>query len=176
MSAKVDTERKVLEQVIINGDLFINPKKVIYDLEAYLKHTPVKDVERRIREFFEGRDFESVNLKVDDFVEAVLFPLRKLEAEDLGIEKKSLNKIIGSIGGSLKENIKNAKVMLLPYCAKPTWCDYRHTDDCGECGGCTVGDLYRMAYEKGHDPDNHHQLRDAQRRPPGGAVRTATPT
>ncbi|MDQ7037623.1 MAG: carbon monoxide dehydrogenase beta subunit family protein [Aquificota bacterium] len=166
VSAKVDTERKVLEQVIINGDLFINPKRVIYDLEAYLKHTPVKDVERRIREFFEGRDFESVNLKVDDFVEAVLFPLRKLEAEDLGIEKKSLNKIIGSIGGSLKENIKNAKVMLLPYCAKPTWCDYRHTDDCGECGGCTVGDLYRMAYEKGMIPitiTSFEMLRDVLR-------------
>ena len=42
--------------------------------------------------------------------------------------------------------------MLLPYCAKPAWCDYRHTDDCGECGGCTVGDLYRMAYERGMIP------------------------
>ncbi len=166
VSAKVDTERKVLEQVIINGDLFINPRRIIYDLEAYLKHTPVQDVERRIREFFEKNTFESVNLKVDDFVEAVLFPLRKLEAEDLGIEKKSLNKIIGSIGGSLKENIKKAKVMLLPYCAKPTWCDYRHTDDCGECGGCTVGDLYRMAYEKGMIPitiTSFEMLRDVLR-------------
>ena len=166
VSAKVDTERKVLEQVIINGDLFINPKRIIYDLEAYLKHTPIKDVERRIREFFEQKEFESVNLKVDDFVEAVLFPLRKLEAEELGIEKKSLNRIIGSIGGSLKENIKNAKVMLLPYCAKPTWCDYRHTDDCGECGGCTVGDLYRMAYEKGMIPitiTSFEMLRDVLR-------------
>ncbi len=42
--------------------------------------------------------------------------------------------------------------MLLPYCAKPAWCDYRHTDDCGECGGCSVGDLYRIAYEKGMIP------------------------
>ena len=42
--------------------------------------------------------------------------------------------------------------MLLPYCAKPAWCDYRHTDDCGECGGCTVGDLYRIAYERGMIP------------------------
>ncbi len=166
VSAKVDTERKVLQQVIINGDLFIHPKRLIYDLEAYLKHTPIEEVEKRIREFFRNREFESVNLTVDDFVEAVMFPLRKIEAEDLGIEKKSLNRVIGSIGGSLKENIKKAKVMLLPYCAKPTWCDYRHTDDCGECGGCTVGDLYRMAYEKGMIPitiTSFEMLRDVLR-------------
>jgi len=50
------------------------------------------------------------------------------------------------------ENIQKAKVMLLPYCAKPAWCDYRHLDDCGECGGCTVGDAYRLAYQKGMIP------------------------
>ncbi|WP_457600554.1 lipoyl protein ligase domain-containing protein [Hydrogenivirga sp.] len=152
VSAKVDTERNLLQQVVINGDLFINPKRLIYDLEVYLKHTPVQEVERRVREFFDKNRFESVNLTVDDFVEAVMFPLRKLEAQELGIEKKSLNKVIGSIGGGLKENIKKARVMLLPYCAKPAWCDYRHTDDCGECGGCTVGDLYRIAYERGMIP------------------------
>ena len=77
-----------------------------------------------------------------------------------------MNRIIGSIGRSLKENVKKAKVMLLPYCAKPTWCDYRHTDDCGECGGCTVGDLYRMAYERGMIPitiTSFEMLRDVLR-------------
>jgi lipoate-protein ligase A len=56
--------------------------------------------------------------------------------------------------------------MLLPYCAKPSWCDYRHTDDCGECGGCTVGDLYRMAYERGMIPitiTSFEMLRDTLR-------------
>ena len=166
VSAKVDAERNLLQQVVINGDFFVNPKKLIYDLEAYLKHTPIQDVEDRVRKFFEGKEFESVNLTVEDFVEAVMFPLRKLEAQDLGIKKKELNKVIGSIGGGLKENIKKAKVMLLPYCAKPAWCDYRHTDDCGECGGCTVGDLYRMAYERGMIPitiTSFEMLRDTLR-------------
>jgi len=148
----VKTDGKVLQQVVINGDFFVHPKRLVYDLEAYLKHTPLEEVERRIRKFFEEHPFESVNLKVDDFVEAVLFPLRKLEAEKLGIEKKRLNLVVGSLGGSLEENLKKAKVMLLPYCAKPSWCDYRHTDDCGECGGCSVGELYRLAYEKGMIP------------------------
>jgi len=89
VSVRVDSERKILQQLTINGDLFLHPKRLIYDLEAYLKHTPVADVEGRIREFFRERPFESVNLKVEDFVEAVVFPLRKLEAEDLGVEKKT---------------------------------------------------------------------------------------
>ena len=152
VSAKVDPERKVLEQIIINGDFFVNPKRLIYDLEAYLKHTHLSDVERRIREFFKNKEWEGLNLTVDDMVEAVLFPLRKIEGVELGIGKKNFNQIIGSIGGGLIENVKNAKVMLLPYCAKPRWCDYRHLDDCGECGGCTVGDAYRLAYQKGMIP------------------------
>ncbi len=56
--------------------------------------------------------------------------------------------------------------MLLPYCAKPSWCDYRYTDECGECGGCTVGDLYRMAYERGMIPitiTSFEMLRDTLR-------------
>ncbi len=150
--AKVDTQKKVLQQVIINGDFFVKPQRLIYDLEAYLKHTPLQDVEKRIREFFEGREWEGLSLKVDDFVEAVMFPLRKVEGLDLGLEKKRLNEIIAVIGGGLVENLQKAKVMLLPYCAKPSWCDYRHLDDCGECGGCTVGDAYRLAYQKGMIP------------------------
>jgi len=150
VSTKVDGS--VLQQIIINGDFFVKPQRLIYDLEAYLKHTPIQDVERRVREFFSSREWEGLNLSVEDFVEAVLFPLRKVEGLELGMEKKRLNNIIASIGGGLIENLASAKVMLLPYCAKPRWCDYRHLDDCGECGGCTVGDAYRLAYQKGMIP------------------------
>ncbi len=152
VSAKVDLQSKVLQQVVINGDFFVRPQRLIYDLEAYLKHTPLVDVEKRVREFFSQREWEGLNLKVEDFVEAVLFPLRKIEGLELGMEKKRLNEIIASIGGGLIENLQKAKVMLIPYCAKPRWCDYRHLDDCGECGGCTVGDAYRLAYQKGMIP------------------------
>ncbi|MEN3027659.1 MAG: lipoate--protein ligase, partial [Aquificaceae bacterium] len=152
VSAKVDLQSKVLQQVIINGDFFLKPQRLIYDLEAYLKHTPLTDLERRIRTFFSEKEWEGLNLSVGDFLEAVLFPLRKVEGLELGMEKKSLNNIIASIGGGLIENLQKAKVMLLPYCAKPAWCDYRHLDDCGECGGCTVGDAYRLAYQKGMIP------------------------
>ena len=89
VSAKVDTEKNILEQVVINGDFFVNPKRLVYDLEAYLKQTPVDQIERRIRDFFGRMSFESVNLTPDDFVEAVMFPLRKTEAQELGLKKKN---------------------------------------------------------------------------------------
>nr|MDA8390814.1 DUF116 domain-containing protein [Gammaproteobacteria bacterium] len=39
--------------------------------------------------------------------------------------------------------------ILLPYCAKPAWCKWRHRDGCPECGRCAVGDAYGLARERG---------------------------
>jgi lipoate-protein ligase A len=44
--------------------------------------------------------------------------------------------------------LERASVMLVPYCAKPSWCKWRHTMDCVECGKCEVGDAYLMARER----------------------------
>jgi len=44
--------------------------------------------------------------------------------------------------------LARANVMLVPYCAKPSWCKWRHTMDCVECGKCEVGDAYLMARER----------------------------
>lgn len=44
--------------------------------------------------------------------------------------------------------LERANVMLVPYCAKPSWCKWRHTMDCVECGKCEVGDAYLMARER----------------------------
>lgn len=44
--------------------------------------------------------------------------------------------------------LDRATVMLVPYCAKPSWCKWRHTMDCVECGKCEVGDAYLMARER----------------------------
>ncbi|MHB8253015.1 MAG: lipoate--protein ligase family protein [Acidiferrobacter sp.] len=40
------------------------------------------------------------------------------------------------------------QAVLLPYCAKPSWCKWRHRDGCPECGQCAVGEAYRMARER----------------------------
>ncbi len=42
-----------------------------------------------------------------------------------------------------------AEVVLLPYCAKPSWCKWRHRDGCPECGFCAVGEAYHLARQRG---------------------------
>jgi len=39
--------------------------------------------------------------------------------------------------------------LLLPYCAKPLWCDYRKKDGCAKCGGCSIGEAYEIAERAG---------------------------
>jgi lipoate-protein ligase A len=47
------------------------------------------------------------------------------------------------------EILGRASMMLVPYCAKPSWCAWRHKDGCTECGKCEVSDAYRLARERG---------------------------
>lgn len=45
--------------------------------------------------------------------------------------------------------LAHANVMLVPYCAKPVWCKWRHLEGCPECGMCDVGEAYRLGRERG---------------------------
>lgn len=44
---------------------------------------------------------------------------------------------------------RNARTMLVPYCAKPVWCKWRSREGCAECGLCDVGEVYRLGRERG---------------------------
>lgn len=57
--------------------------------------------------------------------------------------------VVGADAAKPLAILDNASVMLVPYCAKPSWCKWRHEDGCTECGLCEVGDAYRMARERG---------------------------
>lgn len=145
----IKEENNIVKDIAVSGDFVIFPESFIEKLISTLKDKTVDNYKSLLEDFTEKENFDSIEITKKDIKEAFLFPIRKLEAKEFGIET---NLVIASLGASLKENLSKAKVMLLPYCAKPTWCDYRHLDDCGECGGCTVGDLYRLSYEKGMIP------------------------
>lgn len=46
---------------------------------------------------------------------------------------------------SMDAILASIDAILLPYCAKPTWCKWRHRDGCPECGRCAVGEAYTLA-------------------------------
>ncbi len=51
------------------------------------------------------------------------------------------------LGRDFKELLERAEVLLLPYCAKPLWCEYRKREDCLICLKCEVGYAYKLAKE-----------------------------
>jgi lipoate-protein ligase A len=71
--------------------------------------------------------------------------------QSLGLSRQQASRLmIHSPGKAAAENIlERASVMLVPYCAKPAWCEWRHQDDCIECGLCEVGEAYRLSRERG---------------------------
>lgn len=77
----VDRNRNMIKQVMLTGDFFVNPKRMVLDLEGALKETPVAKFRETIHEFFEDSPVEMLRLTRDDFVDAVAAALEKLDVE-----------------------------------------------------------------------------------------------
>ena len=67
----VETSTQRLKQVWITGDFFVNPKRLIVDLEAALKDLRIATIKERVLEFFAAREVEMVQLQPQDFVQAI---------------------------------------------------------------------------------------------------------
>jgi lipoate-protein ligase A len=68
---------------------------------------------------------------------------------DVGLSPEQTSGLMLAGGApDVDKALASASVMLVPYCAKPNWCKWRHTIDCVECGECEVGDAYAMARER----------------------------
>ena len=58
-------------EVLITGDFFVTPPRVIFDLEARLRGTPVSEVRQTLREFFGAGDIGLLSVQPDDFAVAI---------------------------------------------------------------------------------------------------------
>ncbi len=67
----VDKNRSHLKQIWITGDFFIKPRRVVLDLEAALKDTPLSEMETTVRNFFNRNHVEMLQLKPEDFISAI---------------------------------------------------------------------------------------------------------
>lgn len=70
VQAVLDTFKNRLLQITFTGDFFINPKRVVSDLEAHLRNVPLADVPERIRAFFAAHPADMLTLTPEDFVSA----------------------------------------------------------------------------------------------------------
>ena len=70
-SVAVDQPRRHLKQVWITGDFFVKPRRVMLDLEAALKDTPLAELERNVDAFFARSEVEMLMLEPEDFVTVI---------------------------------------------------------------------------------------------------------
>jgi len=76
-SVTFDLITQTLRQVWFTGDLFVNPRRLIADLEAALRDTPLDRLEGKVRGFFHGRQFDTLALTPDDFIAIVRLALKQ---------------------------------------------------------------------------------------------------
>ena len=59
--------RRVLQRVLISGDFFVTPPRIVFDLEAHLTGTRVDEINYEIEKFFATNDIDMLSVAVEDF-------------------------------------------------------------------------------------------------------------
>lgn len=72
----LDVARGRIKQAWITGDFFVNPKRMVADLEAALRDTPISEYRRVVGAFFDGYRTEMLLLSREDFVGGIGAALR----------------------------------------------------------------------------------------------------
>jgi lipoate-protein ligase A len=69
----------IVQRVLITGDFFVTPPRVVFDLEAALAGTRLEDVAETVRNFFETTDVDMLSADVSDFLASINDALAKRE-------------------------------------------------------------------------------------------------
>jgi len=59
--------RQILQRVLISGDFFVTPPRVVFDLEAYLQGARLTEIEQRIQKFFRESEIGMLSVTANDF-------------------------------------------------------------------------------------------------------------
>jgi len=117
-----------------------------------LAGTPAATAGDTVLAFFRDHPADILGLTPDDLSHGLRLALDKSALrQTIGLDTLQANSLmVHSPDGNADAHaiLKQATTMLVPYCAKPAWCKWRHQDDCVECGKCEVGDAYRQARER----------------------------
>lgn len=121
-------------------------------LGYHIKGANVSEIPEIAKVFFELNVFDAAGFGANDIIALLDRVIAKHKIMiDFGLNHNQASGIMLAGGNDPKAALENANVMLVPYCAKPNWCKWRHTIDCVECGKCEVSDAYTMARERNMD-------------------------
>lgn len=76
-SLLLDTYKERIKQVWITGDFFVNPRRMVADLESALRDTPIADLRDNVERFFQNYSAEMMMLRPGDFVAALELALEQ---------------------------------------------------------------------------------------------------
>lgn len=77
-----DAVGRRVKQVWFTGDFFVQPRRLIADLEAHLKDVALDDLDQRVRDFFAGRGADLLQLDPQSFARVV----RSAVASRVGVQ------------------------------------------------------------------------------------------
>ncbi|MDH3265929.1 MAG: lipoate--protein ligase family protein, partial [Gammaproteobacteria bacterium] len=63
--------RRILQRVLISGDFFVTPPRIVFDLEAALAGTRLDEVDAAIMQFFADNDIDMLSVTAEDFQTAI---------------------------------------------------------------------------------------------------------
>ncbi|MHB8455787.1 MAG: lipoate--protein ligase family protein [Acidiferrobacterales bacterium] len=78
VALSVDTLKDRIKQAWFTGDFFVNPRRMVADLEAALRDCALADYRATINRFFDGYPVEMLLLRRDDFAAAIAAALQSL--------------------------------------------------------------------------------------------------
>jgi lipoate-protein ligase A len=144
-SLAVDASARRIKMALLTGDFFAYPRRAIFDLESRLKDAPAEPeaVRHIVESFFAAQDVRMPGVTPDDVVHTLHEALARLDFGRLGVDLAEANHLF-TVLKPLAE-MPRPSHLLLPYCAKPSSCEYRYREGCVRCGLCDVGEAYALA-------------------------------
>ena len=73
--------REILQRVLISGDFFVTPPRVVFDLEAHLQGRRLDEVEPAVEAFFEAADVDTLSVAPADFAASIADALSRRTAD-----------------------------------------------------------------------------------------------
>ena len=139
-----------LSQVLIAGDFFSRPSRLIMDLEAALKGLKAdrEIIAAEVRAFFQANEGQILGIDTRRIIDAFSSALDRLDLVDLGYRPQESNELfmVNITPGDMDHG--DPSWLLLPYCSKNTDCAFRTIPDCGRCGECEFDRMYEFGLNR----------------------------
>ncbi len=142
----------ILQQAEFSGGVHVYPDNLLSALAGCLAMTPVAFLDGKLDDFFRTHDCDMLQIAPEDIRRVLHLALdRHAQQIQFALSDPQANTLMvhAPRQQTAAAIVEAASVMLVPYCAKPSWCKWRHLDGCSECGMCEVGEAYHLARERG---------------------------